>query len=66
MNRQDIDKLKLKKVPISDTIDRRELFGGLDQNLKIIEDNLKVDIIQRDNELILKGENLAKAEALLN
>ena len=66
LNRQDIDKLKLKKVPISDTIDRRELFGGLDQNLKIIEDNLKVDIIQRDNELILKGENLAKAEALLN
>lgn len=66
MNRQDIDKLKLKKVPISDTIDRRELFGGLDQNLKIIEDNLKVDIIQRDNELILKGENLAKAEELLN
>ncbi|MFQ8603106.1 MAG: PhoH family protein [Anaerovoracaceae bacterium] len=66
MNRQDIDKLKLKKVPISDTIDRRELFGGLDQNLKIIEDNLKVDIIHRDNELILKGENLAKAEALLN
>ena len=32
-------------VPISDTIDRGELFGGLDKNLKLIEDNFKVDII---------------------
>lgn len=59
------EKAVLKKVPISETIDRSELFGGLDQNLKIIENNLKVDIIQRDNELILKGEHIAEAENLL-
>ena len=65
MKRSDTNNLQVKKVPISDAIDRRELFGGLDQNLKVIEDDFKVDIIQRDNELILKGENLVKAEAML-
>lgn len=56
---------ELGKVFISETIDRAELFGGLDQNLKIIEKNLMVDIIQRDNELLLKGKNIAEAENLL-
>ncbi len=41
------------------------MFGGLDRNLEIIEKNLKVDIIQRGNELLLKGENSQKAENLL-
>lgn len=52
-------------IPISESIDRSELFGGMDKNLKVIEESLKVDIIQRDNELILKGENAADARALL-
>ena len=55
----------LRSLPISDSIDRRELFGGLDRNLEVIEKNLKVDIIQRGNELLLKGENSQKAEKLL-
>ena len=55
----------LRSLLISDAIDRRELFGGLDRNLEIIEKNLKVDIIQRGNELLLKGENSRKAEELL-
>lgn len=55
----------LRSLPINDRIDRRELFGGLDRNLEIIEKNLKVDIIQRGNELLLKGENAQKAEELL-
>ena len=55
----------LLHVPISETIDRGELFGGLDNNLKVIEDKYTVDIIQRDNALILKGErSLQAAEAL--
>lgn len=52
-------------VPISETIDRGELFGGLDHNLRVIEENYKVNIIQRDNALILKGEHAAEAEGLL-
>ena len=52
-------------VPISEAIDRGELFGGMDKNLQIIEESLKVDIIQRDNELILKGERAPEAARLL-
>ena len=47
---------RMVNVEVSDGIDRSELFGGLDKNLRLIEENLKVDIIQRDDSLILKGE----------
>ena len=53
------------RVYVSDDIDRGELFGSFDKNLKIIENNLKVDIIQRDGDLILKGEHVGEAEKLL-
>ena len=52
-------------VDISDTIDRGELFGGLDKNLKLIEDNFNVDIIQRDTQLILKGDRTSQAEKII-
>lgn len=52
-------------VNVSDSIDRRELFGGLDKNLKIIEENFNVNIIQRNNDLILKGEGVNEAASLL-
>ena len=53
-------------VDISDTIDRGELFGGLDKNLKLIEDNFNVDIIQRDTQLIRKGDRTSQAEKIRN
>ena len=59
------DNMEMVRVAISETIDRNELFGGLDANLRIIEQNLNVDIIQRDNELILKGGNSKRAEGIL-
>lgn len=52
-------------VELDEEIDRHELFGGMDHNLKNIEEKLGVAIIQRDNNLILKGENAAQAEAIL-
>lgn len=52
-------------LPVSETIDRTELFGGLDKNIKLIEDKFKVDIIQRDNELVLKGLHTFEAESIL-
>lgn len=41
-----------------------ELFGHLDQNLKLIEEKLKVDILVREGELKVIGEeaNLDKAK----
>ena len=65
MDKREGETSGLRSLSVSDSIDRRELFGGLDQNLEIIEKNLKVDIIQRGNELLLKGENSQKAENLL-
>lgn len=53
------------KVIIGETIDRRELFGNLDKNLKIIKEYFKVDIIQRDNELVLKGDDAPMAEKVI-
>ena len=45
------------KISIGEEIDRQELFGNLDKNLKILKDNFKIDIIQRDNELVIKGDD---------
>lgn len=52
-------------VYVDDSIERRELFGGLDKNLKNIEKQLGVGIIQRGNSLVLKGERASEAEAIL-
>ncbi|MDD6648145.1 MAG: PhoH family protein [Firmicutes bacterium] len=49
------------KVQVSETIDRGELFGGMDRNLRLVEKDFDVDIIQRDNELILKGAHTIEA-----
>ncbi|MEE1038929.1 MAG: PhoH family protein [Eubacterium sp.] len=50
------------KILLNEDIDRRELFGNLDKNLKIIKEYFNVDIIQRDNELVLKGDDARVAE----
>ncbi|MCQ2554428.1 MAG: PhoH family protein [Clostridia bacterium] len=54
-----------RRIRISDNIDRAALFGNLDSNLKLIEDEIGVDVIQRDDTLILKGENVDIAEIAL-
>ena len=48
-------KTELNKVmiPLDDSVDRRELFGGMDQNLRNIEGMFGVTIIQRGNGLLV-------------
>lgn len=53
-------------VILPDDIDRSELFGNMDANLRIINETLKADIIQRGNELIIKGNDSDKAQKILN
>ena len=55
-----------KAIIIEDTFDRGELFGNLDCNLKLIEEHLGVVIVQRDNMLTIKGDNLELAEKVIN
>lgn len=49
------------RITIEEDIDRSELFGNLDAYLKILIDTFEVSIVQRDNGLILMGENKEKA-----
>ncbi len=55
------DKEKIRKITISEVTDRSELFGNLDANIDILKENLDVDMMQRDNELILRGQDADKA-----
>lgn len=55
----------IKKIVISEEIDRSELFGNLDSNIRIIKENMDVDIMQRDNELILRGPDTDRAESVI-
>lgn len=43
----------------------KELFGNLDINLKTIQENYEVDILQREGEIILKGKDAEKTQAVL-
>ena len=58
-----------KKFRITEEIDRRELFGNLDVNLDYIKEATSADIIQRDDELIIKAESeeaIDKASRILD
>ena len=58
-----------RKIQLSSEIDRTELFGNLDVNLDLIQEAAGVEIIQRDDQLILKGDSddaLDMAEGLLS
>ena len=54
-----------RQIQIPDEIDRTELFGNLDGNLELIREAAAVEIFQRDDGLILKGENPDLAEAVI-
>lgn len=49
------------KIAIGENIDRGELFGNLDRNLKILKENYRVDLMQRDNQLLISGDDAATA-----
>ena len=58
-----------KKFRIREGIDRRELFGNLDVNLDYIREVTSADIIQRNDELIIKAESeeaIDKASRILD
>lgn len=57
-----IEELKIK---IDQEQGTDELFGNLDVNLKIIQDNYDVSIVQRQDEIILKGKEAAKAQEVI-
>jgi len=59
------DRDGFKRITIYDDIDRRELFGNLDANLNLIGEKTGVEIFQRDNDLLLRGERMDLAGRVL-
>ncbi len=53
------------RVEIQEGIDRSELFGNLDVNLKEVGESTGTEIFQRDNELLIRGENPEIAARIL-
>ena len=62
MENQLIEEIKIK---IDHDQDTDELFGNLDINLQIIKDNYEVDLVQRQDEIIVKGKEAEKAHQVI-
>ena len=54
------------RITIDESIDRSELFGSLDRNLKDIEAMYRVFIVQRDDQIIIRGDKAGEAAEILN
>lgn len=52
-------------ITLDETVDRTELFGGMDKNLSMVENTYHVNIIQRDDKLLIKGERTEEAADVL-
>ncbi len=54
-----------RRIGINNPQHLNELFGNLDNNLKIILDNFDVNIIQRNDEIIIKGNDANIVESII-
>ena len=45
-----------KNFMVKEETFERELFGNFDENIKLIEDTLKIDVILREGNIVLMGE----------
>ncbi len=53
-----------KSFEVSEEKFERELFGNFDENIKLIEDTLKIDVILREGNIVLIGQQKNVEEAL--
>lgn len=54
------------RIKIDETHNANELFGNMDKNLKIINDHFNADIIQRQDEVIIRGPDATKVGKTIN
>ena len=45
-----------KKIEINEQKFIKELFGNFDENIKLIQQHLKVDIVQREGDILIIGD----------
>lgn len=62
-NQQNFEEVR---ITIDESVDRSELFGSLDRNLRDIETMYRVFIVQRDDQIIIRGERANDAAAILD
>ena len=56
---------EFRKIKIDDTIDVEDIFGNLDANLRLIKEATGAEIIQREDYLLIRGEQQDAAERIL-
>lgn len=56
---------QITTIAMEHALDHSELFGIMDKNLSTIRDTMDVEIIQRDNQIIMKGPDAGKAERVI-
>ena len=56
---------EFRKIKIDDTIDVEDIFGNLDANLRLIKEATGAEIIQREDYLLIRGEQPDAAERIL-
>ncbi len=56
---------QITTIAMEHALDHSELFGIMDKNLSTIRDTMDVEIIQRDNQIIMKGPDAGKAESVI-
>ena len=55
----------VKEIAIADDVDREDLFGTLDCNLRMIEEATGSELIQRGSRLVIKGGDADLAEGIV-
>ena len=55
----------VKEIKVGDDVDREDLFGTLDCNLRMIEEATGSELIQRGSMLVIKGGNEELAEGIV-
>lgn len=60
------EKDSIKEIEVSDSVDREDLFGTLDCNLRMIEEETSSEIIQRGSKLIIKGGDAELASGIIH
>ncbi|MGL5507499.1 MAG: PhoH family protein, partial [Paraclostridium sp.] len=57
-----------KRFEVTDNKFERELFGNFDENIKIIESNLNIDVLLREGHIVLIGQskNINRALEFMN
>lgn len=60
------DNSNIKEINVRDDIDREDLFGNMDFNLRLIEEASGSEIIQRGSELLIKGGDSELAAGIVD